>query len=114
MSVASTATVAPVFASKAIATLPPARRSAMTPEPTTAAVRSSEPIASALSRWRKELIPRGCLQRDAAAPEDSISHRSVERETAASACSSRADRFQAPLQFGAIERFERQLDEGFD
>jgi len=55
--VANTATVAAVFASNAIAELPPARRSAMTPEPTTVAARSSEPIPSAVKRrdrfmWR--------------------------------------------------------------
>ena len=50
ISVANTATVAAVFASSAIAEFPPARRSAMTPEPTTVAARSSEPIPSAARR----------------------------------------------------------------
>jgi len=50
ISVASTATVAPVFARSAIAALPPDKRSAMTPEPTTAAARSTEPSASAVRR----------------------------------------------------------------
>ena len=48
--VASTATVAPVLARSATATLPPLRRSAMIPEPTTVAASSAEPKPSALSR----------------------------------------------------------------
>ena len=43
MSTASAATVANVFASNATATFPPASRSAMIPEPMTAAASTSEP-----------------------------------------------------------------------
>src|SRR5207248_10522260 len=58
ISVASTATVAPVFARSATAALPPASRSAMTPEPTTVAASRSDPIASA-DRRRSTLIALG-------------------------------------------------------
>jgi len=50
ISVPKTATVAAVFASSATATLPPARRSAMMPEPTTVAAKSKDPINSAIRR----------------------------------------------------------------
>src|SRR5512138_3315888 len=50
MSAVSAAPVAIVLARRAIATLPPARRSAMIPEPTTAASRRDVPTASAASR----------------------------------------------------------------
>ena len=49
-SAASAATVAPVFASNATATFPPAKRSAMIPEPTTVAARRTEPTPSAVRR----------------------------------------------------------------
>src|SRR5207247_678154 len=45
MSATSAAPVASVLASNATATLPPARRSPMMPDPTTAASRSAEPVA---------------------------------------------------------------------
>src|SRR5271170_6145255 len=50
--VASTATVATVFASNATARLPPASRSAMIPEPITVAAKSIEPRPSAKSLRR--------------------------------------------------------------
>jgi hypothetical protein len=46
---ARTATVAPVLAINAMPRLPPARRSAMIPEPTTVAARSNDPRPSASS-----------------------------------------------------------------
>src|ERR1700722_414051 len=52
ISVASTATVAAVFASSATARLPPASRSAMMPDPITVAAKSIEPKPSAASARR--------------------------------------------------------------
>src|SRR3984893_7502613 len=52
MSVASTATVAAVFANNATARFPPARRSAMIPEPITVEVSSIDPRPSATSARR--------------------------------------------------------------
>src|SRR5690348_1908200 len=52
----STATVAPVLASRAMAVLPPERRSAMTPEPTTVAASSREPRPSERSMLEAVLI----------------------------------------------------------
>ena len=52
ISTTSAAPVASVFASSAMATFPPARRSPMMPEPTTAASRNAVPSASAASRRR--------------------------------------------------------------
>ena len=53
MSTASAATVAPVLASNATAALPDANRSAMIPEPITAAASSNDPRPSAASRCRR-------------------------------------------------------------
>src|SRR5271168_1235060 len=50
INVANTATVAPVLAISATARFPPARRSAMTPEPTTVAASNKEPKPSANNR----------------------------------------------------------------
>src|ERR1700722_19251408 len=50
ISVASTATVAAVFANSATARLPPARRCAMMPEPITVAANNIDPRVSATSR----------------------------------------------------------------
>src|SRR6202035_3228793 len=55
MSVASTATVAAVFASNATARFPPARRWAIMPEPITVAARSIDPKPSATSTRRSTL-----------------------------------------------------------
>ena len=55
----STAPVASVLASSAIATLPPASRSAMMPEPTTAARSSAVPTPSAVMRRGRSTWPRG-------------------------------------------------------
>ena len=43
--------MAAVFARRAMATFPLARRSAMMPEPTTVAVRAAVPANSASARW---------------------------------------------------------------
>src|SRR5271166_6001886 len=54
--VASTATVAPVLARSATATLPPLRRSAMIPDPTTVAASNADPRPSANSRRDSGLV----------------------------------------------------------
>src|SRR5271163_2020767 len=61
INVASTATVAPVLAINATARLPPARRSAMIPEPTTVAARSSDPSPSAGSLLARNSVRIVCL-----------------------------------------------------
>ena len=64
MSTTSMAPVASVLASRATATLPPARRSPMMPEPTTAASSSAVPISSAATRWPRAKV---CTQAFSAA-----------------------------------------------
>src|SRR5271166_5107399 len=54
--VASTATVAPVLARSATPVLPPLRRSAMIPDPTTVAANSADPRPSASTRRDSGLL----------------------------------------------------------
>src|SRR5271170_2278468 len=60
INVASTATVAAVFASSATARFPPASRSAVMPEPITVAANRSEPKPSAMSSRRSMLSGLSC------------------------------------------------------
>lgn len=86
MSTARVATVAPVLASSATAAFPPASRSAMIPEPMTAAQSSS-------------------------APNDSAKRR---RTTSGGVAARPADRVEPLLQFQVVERSNRKRDEDLD
>lgn len=89
INVASAKTVAAVLASNTMARLPPANRSPMIPEPTTAAASSSEPSPSASNERPKRLgdfVGGGCL----------------------------ADSVQAFLQLDAIERANRKARKDLD
>src|SRR5688572_11060497 len=66
ISATSPAPVAIVLASSAIATLPPASRSAMIPEPTTTASSSAVPSPSATSRRASVMAPPSADLADAA------------------------------------------------
>src|SRR5271154_1373785 len=61
INVANTAIVAPELAINATARFPPARRSAMTPEPTTVAVNNKEPKPSANNRRGSGSVCITCL-----------------------------------------------------
>src|SRR5512134_2734033 len=94
MSATRIAPVASVLPSSAIASFPPARRSAMMPEPTTVASSSAVPTASAARRRASvgsELTP--------------VSGRRVPRA---------ADLVEALLQRELVERRDRQTDEDAD
>src|SRR5580658_6900172 len=92
MSAKSAPPVAMALASNATAALPAARRSAMMPEPTTAASSKPVPMASAAARRRMPRVMAMTSRSSRGAP----------------------DRVGLPLQRHAVERRDRQREEQLD